>query len=57
MLIQLFLFIIIHWEDNHPSKEDEEVTKIIKDAGDILGIKVLDHIIIGKENYFSLKNK
>ncbi|EMR73850.1 DNA replication and repair protein RadC [Thermoplasmatales archaeon SCGC AB-539-N05] len=43
--------------DNSPSNEDEEVTKIIKDAGDILGIKVLDHIIIGKENYFSLKNK
>ncbi len=43
--------------DCKPSSEDEEVTKIIKDAGDILGIKVLDHIIIGKENFFSLKDK
>ena len=52
--------IIVH---NHPSgdcvpsSEDKEVTKIITNAGDILGIKVLDHIIIGKGNYFSLKNK
>ncbi len=43
--------------DCTPSSEDKEVTKIITNAGDILGIKVLDHIIIGKENYFSLKNK
>ena len=43
--------------DNSPSKEDEEVTKIIKDAGDILGIKVLDHVIIGENDFVSLKEK
>ena len=40
--------------DNSPSKGDEEVTKIIKNAGDLLGIKVLDHIIIGRDGYTSL---
>lgn len=41
--------------DCTPSKEDEEVTKILENAGDLLGINVLDHIIIGKDNYYSFK--
>jgi len=30
-------------------------TKILENAGDLLGINVLDHIIIGKDNYYSFK--
>ncbi len=41
--------------DCTPSKEDEDVTKILENAGDLLGINVLDHIIIGKDNYYSFK--
>lgn len=41
--------------DCKPSKEDENVTKILYDAGDLLGIKVLDHVIIGKDGFTSLK--
>ena len=41
--------------DCNPSKEDKEVTKILENAGDLLGINVLDHIIIGKDNYYSFK--
>ena len=41
--------------DCNPSKEDKEVTKILENAGDLLGINVLDHIIIGKDKYYSLK--
>lgn len=50
--------IIIH---NHPSggtmpgKADIEVTKRLKDAGKLLGIKVLDHIIITKNEHKSIK--
>lgn len=50
--------ILIH---NHPSGDcspssaDEEVTKLLTDAGDLLGITVLDHIIIGKDTYYSFK--
>ena len=36
-----------------PSKADEELTNKIKQAGQLLSIKVLDHIIITNEWYFS----
>lgn len=36
-----------------PSMEDVEVTKRIKDAGEIMGIKLLDHIIVSKTGYYS----
>ena len=42
--------------DPKPSKEDIEVTKRIMDAGKIVGISVLDHIIVG-DRYVSLKEK
>ena len=39
-----------------PSKEDIDITKRLREAGDILGIRLLDHIIIGDEGrYVSLK--
>ena len=41
-------------QDLEPSKEDIEVTKSLKEAGEILGIKVLDHIIVNKDNYKSI---
>jgi len=41
--------------DPTPSSQDRLVTKRIKEAGDILGIEVLDHIIIGDGCYKSLK--
>ena len=40
-----------------PSAEDRAVTKRLWDAGDLLGIPLLDHIIIGGENYYSFKEK
>jgi DNA repair protein RadC len=52
--------ILVH---NHPSGEAEasvadiEVTKMLYNAGDIIGISILDHIIIGKEGYSSMKEK
>jgi DNA repair protein RadC len=39
--------------DPTPSREDIEITKRLKDAGDIMGVKVLDHIIIGDGAYLS----
>ncbi|KAB3531604.1 RadC family protein [Alkaliphilus serpentinus] len=43
--------------DPTPSKEDINITKRLLEAGDLLGIKVLDHIIIGDGIYISLKEK
>ena len=40
-----------------PSREDINVTKRLRKSGEILGIEVLDHIIIGEGIYYSLKEK
>ncbi|MXI86694.1 RadC family protein [Sphaerochaeta halotolerans] len=37
-----------------PSMEDKDVTRRLKQAGDILGIKVLDHLIFSEEGYLSM---
>ncbi len=37
-----------------PSIEDKDVTKRIKDAGDLIGIRVLDHLIFSTTGYLSL---
>lgn len=39
--------------DPTPSKNDIEITQRIKEACSIVGIKVLDHIIIGEKSHFS----
>jgi len=38
--------------DPTPSREDREITRRLKEAGDLLGVRVLDHIIIG-DSYLS----
>ena len=47
---------------NHPSgnlkysKEDETITDRLKECGELLGIELVDHIIVGDNNeYFSFK--
>lgn len=37
----------------NPSREDCFLTKMLKEVGEIMGIEVNDHIIVGKENYYS----
>ena len=52
--------IFVH---NHPSgdpaasEDDMGLTKRLAEAGDIVGIDVLDHIIIGDKKYLSLKRE
>ena len=43
--------------DPSPSTEDIQVTKRLQRAGEILGIDVLDHIIIGDNRFVSLKEE
>ena len=38
--------------DPTPSRDDLDLTKRLKDAGELLGIEVLDHIIIGHDGQF-----
>lgn len=43
--------------DPNPSTEDIEVTRRLAEAGKIIGIELLDHIIIGENKFVSLKEK
>jgi len=52
--------ILVH---NHPSgslepsPEDIAITRRLVQAGEILGIPVLDHVIVGPSGYLSLKER
>jgi DNA repair protein RadC len=43
--------------DPEPSEDDIKLTKRLVEAGGILGIEVLDHIVIGDNEYLSMKAK
>jgi len=43
--------------DPEPSGDDLKITKRIIEAGKLLGIDVLDHIVIAKTGFFSFKDK
>lgn len=48
--------ILIHQHptgDPSPSSEDIAITRRLKEAGEIMGIKILDHIIVGDDEYLS----
>jgi DNA repair protein RadC len=42
--------------DVQPSREDIEITRKLVDAGNILGVQVLDHIVVGSGRFRSMKN-
>ena len=52
--------ILVH---NHPSgavapsRNDNHVTKLVKEACDLMGIVLLDHLIVSHSNYFSYREK
>ncbi|MDD5686403.1 MAG: DNA repair protein RadC [Elusimicrobia bacterium] len=43
--------------DITPSEDDIKLTKRLISAGEILGIEILDHIIVSKNNFLSMKSK
>ena len=59
LLVNAVNIILMHNHpsgDPKPSNEDIAVTKRIVNAGDLIGVQLLDHIIIG-DQYVSLKEK
>ena len=52
--------ILVH---NHPSgavapsRNDDQVTKLVKEACELMGIVLLDHLIVSHSNYFSYREK
>ena len=43
--------------DARPSAEDCALTARLIEAGALLGVRVLDHVIIGREGYFSFLDR
>jgi len=43
--------------DPEPSKNDINITKRLVEAGQILGINIIDHIIVGDESYTSFREE
>lgn len=41
----------------NPSNEDIKITKELKEAGDLLHIKLLDHVIVTKDTFYSFSNE
>jgi DNA repair protein RadC len=41
--------------DTRPSQEDIKITERVAAAGEVLGIELLDHVIIGEDNHYSMK--
>jgi DNA repair protein RadC len=43
--------------DPAPSQEDIEITRRLKEVGDVMGVRVLDHVVVGYDRYFSFSDK
>ena len=43
--------------DPSPSRQDLELTRRLKQVGDLCGIAVLDHVVVGAEGYVSLAER
>jgi DNA repair protein RadC len=43
--------------DPAPSPEDIEITRRLKEVGEVMGVRVLDHVVIGHERFFSFSDR
>jgi DNA repair protein RadC len=43
--------------DPAPSPEDIEITRRLKQVGDVMGVRVLDHVVIGRDRYYSFSDR
>jgi len=43
--------------DPEPSRQDLELTRRLQEAGRVLGVGVLDHVIFGDGRYVSLQER
>jgi DNA repair protein RadC len=43
--------------DPEPSEDDLKITRKLVESGKILGVEVIDHIIVGKNSFYSFREK
>jgi DNA repair protein RadC len=51
--------ILVHCHPSgspEPSQEDRDLTRRLVDAGKLMGIPVLDHLVVGREGYHSFRD-
>ena len=56
LLLGAVSFIMVHNHptgDASPTQEDAAVTERLRQAGELMGINLVDHIVIGEGNYYS----
>jgi len=41
--------------ESDPSSADRDITRRVREAGDILRISLCDHVIVGHQRYFSFR--
>lgn len=60
LLTNVVSLILVH---NHPSgkcipsQEDMTVTSRLVEAGELIGVKIIDHLIVGDKEFYSIINK
>lgn len=58
LLVNSARFIMVHNHpsgDPEPSPQDHDVTRKIQKAGDLIGVQLLDHIVIGEDSFVSIR--
>jgi DNA repair protein RadC len=43
--------------DPSPSQRDIEITRRLKEVGKLMGIELLDHLVLARNSFISLKEK
>lgn len=43
--------------DPTPSREDLEITRRLKSVGEIMGVRVIDHVVVGHDRFFSFNSE
>ena len=43
------------WDGRSPSLEDQEVTTRLVRAGELLGVRVVDHVVVAERGYHSFR--
>jgi DNA repair protein RadC len=60
MLLEAYAIVLAHNHpsgDPAPSPQDVALTKDLIDAGDVLGIRLLDHVVLGQAGFVSMQRE
>ena len=44
-------------DDPTPSRDDMEITRRLKSVGEIMGVRIIDHVVVGHDRFFSFNSE